>query len=142
MKIALPVKARSLQAEISDTFGRTEYFLIYDMENKTAEYIDNSAAASQGGAGIKAAQTVVDQNVEALLTPQCGENAARSVADTIAKGDYISVEDIQMNGSINKSVIQKFIENNVFEGCMPIETMGQRGYQTMLFGPIDRKSVV
>ncbi len=77
MKIALPVKARSLQAEISDTFGRTEYFLIYDMENKTAEYIDNSAAASQGGAGIKAAQTVVDQNVEALLTPQCGENAAR-----------------------------------------------------------------
>ena len=77
MKIALPVKARSLQAEISDTFGRTEYFLIYDTENKTAEYIDNSAAASQGGAGIKAAQTVVDQNVEALLTPQCGENAAR-----------------------------------------------------------------
>lgn len=77
MKIALPVKARSLQSEISDTFGRTEYFLIYDMENKTAEYIDNSAAASQGGAGIKAAQTVVDQNVEALLTPQCGENAAR-----------------------------------------------------------------
>ena len=77
MNIALPVKARSLQAEISDTFGRTEYFLIYDMENKTAEYIDNSAAASQGGAGIKAAQTVVDQNVEALLTPQCGENAAR-----------------------------------------------------------------
>ena len=77
MKIALPVKARSLQAEISDTFGRTEYFLIYDMENKTAEYIDKRAAASQGGAGIKAAQTVVDQNVEALLTPQCGENAAR-----------------------------------------------------------------
>ena len=77
MKIALPVKAKSLQAQVSDTFGRTEYFLIYDTENKTAEYIDNSAAASQGGAGIKAAQTVVDQKVEALLTPQCGENAAR-----------------------------------------------------------------
>jgi len=27
-------------------------------------------------------------------------------------------------------------ENNVFEGCMPIEVMAKRGEQTMLFGPL------
>ena len=32
-------------------------------------------------------------------------------------------------------------ENNVFEGCMPIETMAQRGYQTMLFGPLKPKGL-
>jgi predicted Fe-Mo cluster-binding NifX family protein len=31
---------------------------------------------SQGGAGIKAAQTVVDLGAEVLITPRLGENAA------------------------------------------------------------------
>ncbi len=33
-------------------------------------------------------------------------------------------------------------ENNVFEGCMPIEVMAKRGYQTMRFGPLKPKGVV
>lgn len=31
---------------------------------------------------------------------------------------------------------QKDFEQNVFEGCMPIETMAKRGMKTMLFGPL------
>ena len=38
-------------------------------------YLDNSAVASQGGAGIRAAQVIADHGVKALLTPRCGENA-------------------------------------------------------------------
>lgn len=33
-------------------------------------------------------------------------------------------------------------ENNVFEGCMPIEVMASRGYQTIRFGPLKPKGVV
>jgi len=51
-------------------------FLIYDTETKESIFLDNGAAASTGGAGIKAAQTIVDNKVNALLTPRCGENAA------------------------------------------------------------------
>lgn len=29
-----------------------------------------------------------------------------------------------------------FEDQNVFEGCMPVETMARRGYQTLLFGPL------
>lgn len=77
MKIAMPVDEQNFETTICISFGRTPYFLIYDTEAKVTTFVDNSAAASsQGGAGIKAAQVIVDQKVEALLTPRCGENAA------------------------------------------------------------------
>ncbi|MDF2530478.1 MAG: dinitrogenase iron-molybdenum cofactor biosynthesis protein [Clostridia bacterium] len=76
MKIAMPVDDKSMETSVCQSFGRTPYFLIYDTESRESVFLDNSAAASQGGAGIKAAQAIVDKNVNALLTPRCGENAA------------------------------------------------------------------
>lgn len=76
MKIAIPVDDKTMEGDVCISFGRAPYFLFYDMETKDAEFIENSAATSQGGAGIKAAQMVVDNQVDALLTPRCGENAA------------------------------------------------------------------
>ena len=77
MKIAIPVNEKSMAGDICVSFGRAPYFLVYDTETKKSDFIDNSGAVSQGGAGVKAAQTVVDSQVDALLTPRCGENAAQ-----------------------------------------------------------------
>ncbi len=76
MKIAIPVDEKSMGTNVCVSFGRTPYFLIYDTESKESSFINNSAASSSGGAGIKAAQTVVDSRADVLLTPRCGENAA------------------------------------------------------------------
>lgn len=76
MKIAMPVFNKSMESGIAESFGRTPYFLIYDTEAKTSAFFDNTAIASQGGAGIKAAQAVVDSGAAAVVVPQCGENAA------------------------------------------------------------------
>ncbi len=76
MKLAMPVDEKNLESTVCISFGRTPYFLIYNTENGEHSFLDNSAANSQGGAGIKAAQAVVDQKVEVLITPRCGENAA------------------------------------------------------------------
>jgi predicted Fe-Mo cluster-binding NifX family protein len=76
MKVAIPVNERSMETNISQSFGRTPYFLIYDTETQDSIFIDNAAAVSQGGAGIKAAQAVVDSKADALITPRCGQNAA------------------------------------------------------------------
>lgn len=76
MKIAVPVDEKTLESIVCASFGRTPYYLIYDTDTKESVFIDNSAAASTGGAGIKAAQIVVDNKVDVLLTPRCGENAA------------------------------------------------------------------
>lgn len=77
MKLAIPDDDKSLETNVCQSFGRTPFYLIYDTESKESVFLDNSAVASQGGAGIKAAQIMVDNKVSALLTPRCGENAAQ-----------------------------------------------------------------
>ena len=76
MKIAIPVDNKSLDSNVSASFGRSSYFLIYDTESKESSFIENTAVHSSGGAGIKAAQTIVDSGAKAVLTPRCGQNAA------------------------------------------------------------------
>jgi NifU-like protein involved in Fe-S cluster formation/predicted Fe-Mo cluster-binding NifX family protein len=96
MKIAIPVDEKSVDSNVCVSFGRTPYFLIYDVDTKESVFLDNSAAASTGGAGIKAAQTIVDNKANVLLTPRCGENAAevlKSADIEIFKTTSASVKD-------------------------------------------------
>jgi predicted Fe-Mo cluster-binding NifX family protein len=96
MKLAIPVDEKTLESNVCVSFGRTPYFLIYDTETKDSVFIDNSAATSTGGAGIKAAQTIVDNRANALLTPRCGQNAAdviKSADIKIYKTTSASVKD-------------------------------------------------
>jgi len=76
MKVILPVESKSLDAPVCPSFGRTPLFVLFDTESGNHEFLDNGAAASQGGAGIKAAQILVDRGAAALITYRCGENAA------------------------------------------------------------------
>jgi len=80
MKIAIPVDNNSMESRVCISFGRTPFFLIFDTDTKDYIFLDNAAAASQGGAGIKAAQELADAGVLALITPRCGENAAAVLA--------------------------------------------------------------
>lgn len=79
MKVAVPVDDKLMESAVCPSFGRAPYFLIYDSDTQEGEFLDNKAAASQGGAGIKAAQTIVDHQIKALLTPRCGQNAAEVI---------------------------------------------------------------
>lgn len=76
MKLAIPVDEKRLESNVCASFGRAPYFLFYDTAAGESVFVDNSAAASTGGAGIKAAQLIVDHGATALLTPRCGQNAA------------------------------------------------------------------
>ncbi|RQD69084.1 MAG: dinitrogenase iron-molybdenum cofactor biosynthesis protein [Tindallia sp. MSAO_Bac2] len=81
MKIAVPSEHQTLNEEVCPSFGRAPFYVIYDTENKTTDYLQNTAAGSQGGAGVQAAQLIVDQQVEAIITPRCGKNAAAVVQE-------------------------------------------------------------
>lgn len=88
MRIAVPVEVKDTKSNVCASFGRTPYFLIYDTETKEETLLDNGAAASTGGAGIQAAQIIVDYKVNVLLTPRLGTNAAevlKSAGITIYK---------------------------------------------------------
>lgn len=77
MTIIIPVEERSPHALVCPSFGRTPLFACIDTESGDLHFLDNAAAASQGGAGIKAAQLLVDSNADALITFRCGQNAAQ-----------------------------------------------------------------
>ena len=72
MKIAIPLD--DTKQEVCVSFGRAPYFLF--QKNGAAEILENPAAQAQGGAGLQAAQFVVDQGADTLITVRCGENAA------------------------------------------------------------------
>lgn len=76
MIISIPADKKDVHSRVSLSFARAPFFAIYDAETDTAEFIDNTAASLQGGAGIKAAQIVADSKASVLLTPHCGQNAA------------------------------------------------------------------
>ena len=106
MKIAIPVEDKSLESNVCISFGRTPYFLIYDTDTQESSFLDNSAAASQGGAGIKAAQAIVDAGAMILITPRCGENAA----------DVLSAAEIKIYKSVSNSIqntISAFVEGKL-----------------------------
>jgi len=108
MKIAIPVDEKNKEANVCISFGRTPYFLIHDTESKECSFLDNSAASSQGGAGIKAAQFLVDNKTDILLTPRCGENAAQ----------VIKAADIKMYKTIPGSARDNI--NAFAEGKLPV----------------------
>jgi len=76
MKIVIPAEGKTMESDVSQSFGRTYYFVAADTETLDFEVIDNEAASSQGGAGIKAAQAVVDSGAGVVVTFHCGQNAA------------------------------------------------------------------
>jgi predicted Fe-Mo cluster-binding NifX family protein len=75
MKICVTATADSLDAQIDPRFGRCAYLIIVDSETMQFEAVPNSAAGATGGAGIQAAQTIANKDVELLITGNVGPNA-------------------------------------------------------------------
>ena len=50
---------------------------MFDSETKDSLFLDNHAVNSTGGAGIKAAQTMVDNKANVVITFSCGEKKRR-----------------------------------------------------------------
>ena len=74
MKVAIPLDEDKIS--VCPSFGRAPFFFFQDSEKGTGEIRENPAAESQGGAGTKAAQFLLDERTEALITVRCGQNAA------------------------------------------------------------------
>ncbi len=75
MKIAIPVIDDSKNPEIAQQLGRAPFYMVYDTESKTSNSVANPAQDSPSGAGVKAAQTIVDTGATVLLTIRCGDKA-------------------------------------------------------------------
>lgn len=72
MKIAIPLEEN--KRDVCIVMARTLYFLI--REDGTDTILENPAAKASGGAGMQAAQFLVDNGIDVLITTRCGQNAA------------------------------------------------------------------
>jgi predicted Fe-Mo cluster-binding NifX family protein len=76
MKVAITASGQNPDSQIDLRFGRARGFIIYDLDNDSYQYVDNTQNLNaMQGAGIQAAQNIVNQDVEALITGHCGPKA-------------------------------------------------------------------
>lgn len=72
MRIAIPLDEN--KQDVCIILARAPYFLLWEDGKDTI--VENPAAQAHGGAGIHAAQFLVDSGVNVLITVRCGQNAA------------------------------------------------------------------
>jgi predicted Fe-Mo cluster-binding NifX family protein len=75
VKIGISSNGKDLDSTLDLRFGRCSYFVIYDTENKDAKAVENNGQLSGGGAGIAAAQQIIDEGVDVVITGNLGPNA-------------------------------------------------------------------
>lgn len=78
MLVAITSDGTTLDAKVDSRFGRCALFLIIDTKSGTFEAIDNAQNLNAPqGAGIQAAEHVVNHGAQAVLTGHCGPKAFR-----------------------------------------------------------------
>lgn len=109
MKIAITSSGGNLDNEIDLRFGRAKGFVIYETNDDSFEFIDNvqNLEAAQG-AGIQAAQNIVNKDVEAVITGHCGPKAFKVLSTSGVKVYTIEA------GKISE-IIEKFKKGELQE---------------------------
>jgi len=81
MRVAVTATGTTLSSEVDPRFGRAGSFLVIDTETRDVEILDNTAGVeAMSGAGVQAAQRVVQSGAEVLITGHCGPNAFRTLS--------------------------------------------------------------
>lgn len=75
MKIVLTTTSPSIDSNVDARFGRGAYFLIVDTETLKWEAHPNPGVNASGGAGIEAAQFIVERGAETAISGDFGPNA-------------------------------------------------------------------
>ncbi len=75
MKIAVTAAGKTLDAPVDPRFGRCPFFIFIDSETLDFEAIENPCLHAGQEAGFRAGQLMADQDVQYVLTGNCGPNA-------------------------------------------------------------------
>ncbi|HOY38634.1 MAG TPA: NifB/NifX family molybdenum-iron cluster-binding protein [Bacteroidales bacterium] len=72
MKVAITSSGNSLESTIDQRFGRCAYFVVYDTESKSTEFIPNPNKDAEEGAGPASVQLVASRNVNKIVSGEFG----------------------------------------------------------------------
>jgi predicted Fe-Mo cluster-binding NifX family protein len=110
MVLIISSQGQELSSPIERRFGRCPWLIKFDTETKNIEVFANPGMRQSGGAGVAAAQFVIDQNADAVVSGDFGPNAARA----------FQAGDIKMylfNGNVSsiQDVVDDFLEGKLTE---------------------------
>lgn len=117
MKIAISSTGRNLEARVDPRFGRCNCFIVIDPETQAFEVLENEAVTLGSGAGIQAAQMVVNAGAEAVITGSLGPNAT-DVLSAAGLKTYLGAA-----GTI-KEVLQQYKDGRLQETSVPSAAAG------------------
>lgn len=106
MKLCISSTSDNKSALADRRFGRCPYFAIYDTDTNEFYFLENSSVNEAQGAGLSAAQKIMDEKVDAVITGNVGPNAMK----------ILSAADInvyQLSGSTVEEQVQCYIENKL-----------------------------
>jgi len=75
MKIVVTANGAGLDAPASPVFGRCPTYVFVDTDSMESESVENPAMNAAGGAGIQAAQFIVERGAKAVVSGNVGPNA-------------------------------------------------------------------
>lgn len=79
MILMISSQGQDLTSPIEARFGRCPWLIKYNTETKESEALANPGLRQSGGAGVAAAQFVVDEGADAVISGDFGPNAANAL---------------------------------------------------------------
>jgi len=129
MRIAVATERGGLDDRVSDFFGRAPNFTIVEIEGeeiRDVRVIENSSVNFQSGAGIQAAQMLVNERIEAVIAGRFGPNVSSIFSQN-------GVRMISMSGISVEEAVRKVMRGDASESSPSLISspltpgMGMRG---------------
>lgn len=113
MRIAITANGKDLTSNMDPRFGRALGFIIYNTEDNSYTYKDNSQVLNAPqGAGIQAAQQISKEEVQTVITGHVGPNAFKAL-------NSAGISIFLKKGGTVKEAINDLIDNNLLEVKAP-----------------------
>ncbi|MBN3037729.1 MAG: NifB/NifX family molybdenum-iron cluster-binding protein [Candidatus Diapherotrites archaeon] len=101
MRVAVTATGEGKDSEVSNVFGRCPYFVIMEVSGEGISFVKavkNPAIDQRGGAGIAAAELIVNEKVDAVISGAIGPRAS-SVLNQFGVEMYAAV-----SGNVEENV--------------------------------------
>ena len=97
MKIGVAATGGSLDAQVSEQFGRCRYFLVVDSETLRFEAFSNPASSLAGGAGPAAVRELVNRGADVVLAGKFGPKARQAL-------EAAGVRYVEATGKVREAI--------------------------------------
>ena len=104
MRIAVPTIGETISSNINENLGRSPFIAIYDSEIQEYSFFINPGFQLKDGSGLKAAEILVNNNTDILLTKEVGRKAY-----SLLMKEHIDIHLLNSTSTV-KSAINKFLK--------------------------------